>query len=247
MKVSIITVVKNNEKFISDCIESVLMQDYPHIEYILVDGGSSDGTLKIIDSYRSKIQQTISEPDDGIYFAMNKGIKLAQGELIGFLNADDFYTHHQVISRVVQLVEEKNCDSVYADLYYVDRMDISKIHRVWKSGTYQRKKFEWGWMPPHPTFFVKRSFFEKYGNFNTDLNISADYELMLRFLYKNRLSAGYLKDFIVKMRTGGHSNRNLLRRIRSHQEDREAWKWNDLKPNYFTLIFKILRKIIQFF
>lgn len=247
MKISIITVCYNSEATIENAINSVLSQDYPNIEYIVVDGKSSDKTLDVISKYKDKIAKIISEKDDGIYFALNKGIALATGDVIGVLHSDDFYPNEKIISRVATEFKMKNTDSVYGDLQYVKQNDTSKVFRHWKAGEYREGIFKKGWMPPHPTFFVKKSVYEKHGVFNTQLKLSADYELMLRFLQKNKISVSYIPDVLVKMRVGGKSNVSLSNRIKANREDRFAWKLNDMKPSLFTLLLKPVSKAVQFF
>jgi glycosyltransferase len=247
LKVSIITITFNSESTLIDTIDSVLNQTYKNIEYIIVDGRSSDSTLSIIHSYRDKISKVVSENDKGLYDALNKGISMATGDVIGILHSDDFYTNHQVIENIVNTFHLNNADAVYSDLYYVDKNDTDKIFRKWKSGHYRHGMFLNGWMPPHPTFFVKKSVYEKLGAFNLDLVSAADYELMLRFIHKHKVRLAYLPEFIIKMRVGGKSNVSIQNRIRANREDRKAWKINGLKPYFYTMYLKPLRKIIQLF
>lgn len=246
MKVSIITISYNSAETIQDTIESVLAQEYADIEYIIVDGASSDGTMEIINNYQNRVAQVISESDNGIYDAMNKGLKLATGELIGILNSDDVYKDSKVISDVVSTVQDSNSDALYADLVYSDRNDLTRVKRYWRSGQFRKNSFKWGWMPPHPTFFVKRSVYERYGYFNTSLKNSADYEIMLRFLFKEGISVCYLDRVITIMRMGGQSNASVKNRVDANKEDRMAWKLNGLKPNPVTFYLKPLRKVGQF-
>jgi glycosyltransferase len=246
MKVSIITVCRNAETTIESSIQSVLKQDYPNIEYIVIDGKSSDKTISIIEKYSDKISKFISEKDEGMYFALNKGIRFATGDIIGLVHADDFYSNAKIISRIVKEFAEKKVDSVYGDLQYIEKGNSEKISRHWKSGPFNPKNFLKGWMPPHPTFFVKKNCYEKFGSFNTQFTISADYELMLRFLFKHKISCSYIPEVLVKMKTGGISNVTLKSRIKANKEDRLAWKINGLKPNSFTLILKPLSKLRQF-
>jgi glycosyltransferase involved in cell wall biosynthesis len=246
LKVSIITVVFNGVSTINHCIESVLKQDFDSIEYIIIDGNSKDGTKEVVESYGGKIQKFLSEPDKGIYDAMNKGIKLATGDLIGILNADDFYASDTVISEVVKTVTKNDADACYGDLNYVDAQDESVIKRKWISGKYKPNSFLMGWMPPHPTFFLKRNCYEKYGNFRLDMGSAADYELMLRMIFKHSIKLAYVPSVIVKMRTGGVSNSNFQNRLDANKNDRKAWKINGLKPYPFTLWLKPARKILQF-
>lgn len=246
MKVSIITVVFNGEQTLGSCIESVLNQSYHDIEYIVIDGKSTDNTPKIVANYGTKIAVFISEKDQGIYDAMNKGIAQATGEVIGILNADDFYADNQVIEKLVTKLKETDADGIYGDLVYVDANDTTQVKRYWKSGGFDRKKFLFGWMPPHPTFFVKKASYERLGTYRLDLGSAADYELMLRFLYKQRLKVTYLPEIVTVMRTGGVSNKTVGNRLKANQSDREAWHLNELKPYWFTLWLKPLRKVLQF-
>lgn len=245
-KVSIITVCYNSEKTIEDTIKSVINQSYPNIEYIVIDGVSNDNTLAIISKYKDKITKIVSEKDKGIYDAINKGIRLATGDIIANLNSDDFYIDNNVIADVVATFENEKTDTLYADLYYVDAVDTNKIVRYWKSKQYKEGLFLKGWMPPHPTFFVKKEVYQKYGLFDLQFKSAADYEIMLRFIHRFKTSIAYLPRVIVKMRVGGVSNANLKNRIKANQEDRRAWEVNGLKPTAFTLIFKPLSKLLQF-
>lgn len=246
MKVSIITVCYNSEATIRDTIESVLAQDHQNLEYIVIDGQSTDKTVEILQSYGDRITHFISEADRGMYDGLNKGIQLASGEVVGMINADDFYIDNKVVSDVVSCLEKERADTLYADLYYVDSIDTNQIKRYWQSGEYKQRAFLKGWMPPHPTFFIRKRFYEKYGGFRLELKSAADYELMLRMLHKHQLSVAYLKRVIVKMRIGGMSNASLKNRLRANREDRKAWELNDLKPGAFTFLYKPLRKLIQF-
>lgn len=245
--ISIITVIFDNHAFIGNAIESVLAQSHPNIQYIVVDGGSTDGSLAIIQSYADNINVIVSEPDEGIYDAMNKGLALATGDIIGFLNADDFYAHTNVIQQVASRFMETGCEVLYADLDYVARADKHKIVRKWRSGNYQPNKFKHGWMPPHPTFFAKKELYQKFGGYKQELNSSADYELMLRFCYVNKAQTAYLPDVLVKMRLGGQSNRSFKNRILANLQDRKAWEINGLTPAWYTFLLKPLSKIKQYF
>lgn len=246
MKVSIITISYNSAETIESTIRSVVAQSYPDIEYIIIDGASGDETLKIIDRYKHNISKIVSEKDEGIYFAMNKGLALATGELIGILNSDDLYADEHVITEVVKKFEQENPDALYADLVYVDRNNTDHITRKWISGKYQPGAFKKGWMPPHPTFFVKKKIYDQFGLFNTTLKSAADYEIMLRFIHKEKISLSYLPRIITKMRTGGKSNQSIANRIKANREDKKAWIINGLRPGPFTLIRKPLSKIRQF-
>ncbi len=244
MKVSIITIAYNSAETIEDTIVSVINQDYANIEYIIIDGGSTDDTLKIVEKYREKIAKIVSEPDKGIYDAMNKGIDNATGDLVGILNSDDIYADDKVISDIVQKIG--NHDSIYADLVYVKRDATDEVTRFWKSGAFKKGAFKSGWMPPHPTFFVKKECYDKYGTYNLALKSAADYECMLRLLHKHEISVTYLPRVITKMRVGGQSNVTLANRLKANKEDRMAWEINEIKPKFYTLHMKPVRKIGQF-
>lgn len=247
MKVSIITVCYNSENTIEDTLLSVINQDYPNIEYIVVEGASTDNTLSIIKKYSAEITKIISEKDQGIYDALNKGIDQANGDVIGILHSDDVYANSNIISKVVKEFQSKKSDAVYGDLQYIGNKNPGKIFRTWVAKEYKEGMFIKGWMPPHPTFFVKKAFYDKYGKFNTSLKTAADYELMLRFIHKFKISLSYISEVLVRMRIGGKSNAGLLNRIKANIEDRKAWKINGLKPGFFTLYLKPLSKIKQFF
>ena len=245
LTISIITVAYNSEKTIRDTLSSVSRQTYPHIEHIVVDGGSTDNTLAIVREF-PHIKKVISERDKGVYDGMNKGLRLATGNVIGCLNSDDMYADNYAVERIAQAFEQKNIDSLYSDLEFFED-EPNNVVRVWNAGLIKRRRFLYGWMPPHPTFFVKRSVYQKHGNFNLDLVSAADYELMLRFIHKHQIKLAYLPEFIIKMRVGGKSNVSLKNRIRANNEDRKAWKINGLKPHFYTLYLNPLRKIIQLF
>jgi glycosyltransferase len=247
LKISIITACYNSASTIEGTIKSVLSQDHPDVEYIIVDGLSKDDTMKVVDRYRDRIAKIISEKDKGIYDAINKGIAAASGEVIGLLHSDDVYANEKVLSGVAGLFEDKKSDSVYADLQYVSKEDVSKVIRYWRSGEYREGIFKKGWMPPHPTFFLKRSCYERFGVYNLEMKTAADYELMLRMLHRYKVSTAYLPEVIVKMRVGGKSNSTLRSRIIANRDDKRAWKLNGLKPGLFTFILKPLSKIGQYF
>jgi glycosyltransferase involved in cell wall biosynthesis len=245
MRISIITATFNSAATIAETMRSVEEQDYPHIEHIVVDGHSQDDTLEIVQKY-PHTATLISEKDEGIYDAMNKGIRAATGDIIGILNSDDIYADEHVISKVAKIFGDPEIQVCYGDLEYVDASNTSRITRTWKAGKFHTRSFYWGWMPPHPTFFVRKKVYEQAGLFNTSLRSAADYEMMLRILVKHHMKAGYIPEFLVKMRTGGVSNASVKNRFRANREDREAWRINGLKPYFFTLYLKPLRKITQF-
>ena len=245
--VSIITTVFNNKDTVEDAIQSVLSQSYPNIEYIVVDGGSTDGTIEIINKYENKINKFVSEKDQGVYDGMNRGIKRATGDIIGILNSDDVYADDKVIERVVAEMTRKNADVCWGDLVYVDAKNTDKVIRFWKSSEYREEKFKKGWMPPHPAFFVKRWVYEKYGLFNLDFPISADYELMLRFLERHKIKSCYIPQILVKMRIGGQSNKSIKNIARANLECYKAWRVNGLKVNPLIFFLKPAPKVTQYF
>lgn len=246
MKISLITVAYNSEETIEETILSVLSQKNINLEFIIVDGGSSDSTCDIIEKYNDKIDVFLSEKDNGIYDAMNKGVRLASGEVLGILNSDDVFASDDVLFSVSNAFSENEIDALYGDLVYVDRYDISMIKRKWISGEYTEGDFKKGWMPPHPTFYVKRSVYESYGLFNLEFSSAADYEIMLRFIHKHHIKIYYLAMIMVKMRQGGQSNASFSNRIKANREDKKAWIVNGLKPGPLTMLLKPLSKLGQF-
>ncbi len=246
MKVSILTVSYQSAATLRQTIESVLAQDYPNIEYWVIDGGSTDGSLEILKSFGSSIH-FISEKDAGIYDAMNKGLKLIQGDVIGMIGADDFYPSTDVISSVVATFKSNQVDVVYGDKQYVNPENPEKIVRYWTAGAYQEKQWLYGWMPPHLSFYIKKSSAYRNGPYRTDFTCSADYEWMLRALYKNKMTALYLPKVLMTMRNGGTSTASFKHRLIANTEDRKAWSVNHLNPYFFTLALKPLRKISQLF
>jgi glycosyltransferase len=247
MRISIITAVLNGRNTIRDTIRSVSSQGYKNIEHIIIDGGSTDETVEMIKRYTDKRTKMISEPDYGLYDALNKGIKLSSGEVVGILNGDDLYAHDKVLDMVARVFENQNVDSCYGDLQYVDKKNINEVIRHWKSSEYRHGKFKYGWMPPHPTFFVARKIYERFGYFNTNFRIAADYELMLRFLERHRITTRYIPDVLIKMRLGGLSNRSLKNLFIKSYEDYRAWKVNNLGGGLTTIFLKNICKIPQFF
>lgn len=243
--ISIVTTTFNSAATVRDTLECVKQQVYPNVEHIVVDGRSQDSTLEIVRKF-PHVAKVISELDKGVYDAMNKGISVASGEVIGILNSDDVYLDQYVLSKVAKAFEDDQIQACYGDLQYVDLHDPRKVLRTWRSGRYSAKSFYWGWMPPHPTFFVRKEVYTKLGGFNTRLRSAADYELMLRLLLKNHISARYIPEVLVRMRAGGISNVSIGNRIKANKEDRMAWKINELRPYFFTLYMKPIRKIPQF-
>ena len=247
MKISIITVALDAEQFIEHCIRSVISQSYSQIEYIIIDGGSADSTISIIQKYAAQVKILVSEKDQGIYDAMNKGIALATGEVIGILNADDFFADDHVLADVAAAFNQKAVDVVYGDLWFVDRRDPGKVLRKWISGPFSRRAMGWGWMPAHPTFYARKELFYKYGLYNLKFNFAADYELMLRFLYLNNNKSFYLSRVFVKMRMGGVSNHSVYNRLRANFNDLKAMRENGVSLAWLKIFMKPLRKVNQFF
>ena len=241
--ISIISATLNSSETLGACIESVHKQRVD-VEHLIIDGGSVDQTLDVAYRYGHQLK-IFSEPDNGIYDAMNKGIRMARGDIIGILNADDYYPSNGVLSRVAEVFENPSIQACYGDLLYVDANNTSKIKRYWKAGEYNVKKFYTGWMPPHPTFFVRSDVYKKYGLFNLDLGSAADYEIMLRLLLKCQVNVAYIPLVLVHMRTGGVSNASLLNRLDANRNDRKAWELNGFKPYPWTLYAKPLRKVGQ--
>ncbi|QCR22157.1 glycosyltransferase family 2 protein [Pontibacter sp. SGAir0037] len=246
VKVSIITVVFNASKTIADTIQSVLEQTYCNIEYIVVDGLSTDGTIDVVRSFGDAVSVFVSEKDNGLYDAINKGIGLATGDVIGLLHADDILDNPGTIGLIVETLNQYGADSAYGDLLYVKQDNTSKVFRNWKAGSFTKRSFLYGWMPPHPTFYVRKTCLEKYGFYNTHFKTAADYELMLRLLYKYQVSTVYIPETLVRMRVGGKSNASISNRLKANQEDYLAWQVNNLKPFFLTRYLKPLRKIFQF-
>lgn len=247
MKISILTVSFNSAATITDSIKSVRDQDYSDIEYIIVDGNSKDGTKEIIKANEEKIDKWISEPDKGIYDAMNKAVKLATGEVVGILNSDDFYSDNTIISQVMSAFTDHSIDAVFGDLVFVDPTNLSKVVRTYSSSRWNPKKFAWGFMPAHPTFFVRRKYYEQFGLFKTDYKISADYELLIRFLHVHKLKYKYLPLRMVIMRKGGVSSRNLRSNIVLNDEIIRGCRENGVYTNVFMVYSKYFRKMFELF
>lgn len=246
MKISIITVCFNAASTIEDAILSVDSQSYPNIEHIIVDGDSIDGTQGIIDQHRSKLAHVISEPDKGIYDAMNKGIKLASGDVIGILNADDFYANEKVLARVMSLHQDQSLDACYADLVFVNPNDLNQVVRRWKSKAHQPGLCFKGWMPAHPTLFLKRRVYEKSGLFDQSLRLQADLVFCAKVFEIDQISSLYVPEQWVKMRSGGASHNSLGNFIRGNWESYIALRKMGLKTNPVSYFFvKFLPKLSQ--
>lgn len=262
--ISIITAVRNGAATIGDALTSLGEQSVP-CEHVVIDGASTDATVDLVRRL-SPASHVFSAPDCGIYDAMNKGIALTSGDIIGILNADDYYASAEVLAKVIAVFRDPAVMSCYGDLEYVHDSDPGlwalnnegiqnsklryqncKVVRSWQSGSFCPNKFRWGWMPPHPTFFVRRSVYETYGDFRLDMGSAADYELMLRLLLKERITAAYIPEVLVRMRVGGTSNASLQNRFKANRMDRRAWEVNGLRPYPWTIMLKPLRKLPQYF
>jgi glycosyltransferase involved in cell wall biosynthesis len=244
-KISLITVTYNVRATIDRCIESVVAQKYKNVEYIIIDGGSKDTTIEHINKYKDHITVFVSEPDKGVYDAMNKGIRHATGDVIGTLNADDFFASDDILESVAAMFTEQNADITYGDLDYVDEQ--GKIIRKWRSNNYKKGIFNLGWMPPHPTFYCKRELFERFGYYSLDYGTAADYELMLRFMHMNSIRICYINKVMVKMQCGGMSNNSPTNRVKAWKSDLRAMRSNGIQFPLLSLIIKPLRKIVQYF
>jgi glycosyltransferase involved in cell wall biosynthesis len=247
MKISIITVVYNGAATIEQTIQSVLSQNYRDIEYIIIDGASKDGTLQIVENYKHRLAKFVSEPDRGIYDAMNKGLKAATGDVIGFLNSDDIYADDTIIRQVADTFIQSDVDACYADLVYVDKDNLNKIIRYWKSCEYRDGLFEKGWMPAHPTFFVRKKVYDQYGGFDLDYRLQSDFDLTMRFLKIHKIKSMYIPKIFVTMRIGGESNRKISNVIKGNLESYRACKKNGVAVGPFFILRKIFSRLPQFY
>jgi glycosyltransferase involved in cell wall biosynthesis len=242
--ISLITVTYNAEKTIARCIASVLAQNYPNLEYIIIDGGSTDNTLQIISRYKDNINILITEPDHGIYDAMNKGIRMASGNVTGTLNADDFFAADDILANIATTFANTGTDILYGNLDYINQDET--IRRKWRTRSYKYGLYNWGWMPPHPTFYCKTELFEKYGYYSLAHGTAADYELMLRFMHRYNTNAYHLNKVMIKMQCGGLSNKNPTNRVKAWRFDLKAMRNNGVLYPLIALILKPLRKIGQY-
>lgn len=246
-KFSIITVSYNSSSYIEETIKSVQKQNYKNIEHIFIDGSSTDGTLEIINKYKRETDILVSESDNGIYDAMNKGIRMASGDIICFINSDDFYIDSDAISNIAGVFLENSVDCVFANINYVKADDPSNVVRKWVSGEFIFNSFKKGWHPAHPAFFVKKGIYDEYGLFNTNFILAADFEIMLRFLECKKISNCYLNKAIINMRLGGATNGSFRNIINQNLECLRAFKVNNLDVSAFYPVYRILPKIIQYF
>jgi glycosyltransferase involved in cell wall biosynthesis len=248
MKISVITVCYNSAETIGHTLRSVREQIYGNIEHIVVDGMSTDNTLDVVAAEGKHVAKLISEKDSGIYDAMNKGITLATGDVIGFINADDFYASASVLTDVAAAFEKNATDSCYGDLCYVSQSDPTRIVRYWRSNDFLPRSFEAGWCPPHPTFFVRRSVYERLGGFNLSFKIAADFELMARYLESAHITSFYIPDVLVKMRLGGTTNKNLSNIVLQNKEILRALQSHGLRSSVWRLFSrKLISRGLQFF
>ncbi|MBS1531824.1 MAG: glycosyltransferase [Bacteroidetes bacterium] len=245
MKISLITVAFNAQNTIERSIISVVGQKFNNVQYIVIDGGSTDDTINIINRYRDKIHVLVSEPDNGVYDAMNKGIALATGDIIGTINADDFLADDRVLGEVAEAFAQQDTDILYGNLDFINPDE--RVVRKWRSGRYHKGMFNRGWMPPHPTFYCRKALFDTHGAYSLEYGSAADYELMLRFIHAHNANVFYLDKIMVKMYIGGISNKNVGNRVKALSFDLKAMRKNGILFPYITVIFKPLRKILQFF
>lgn len=243
MKISVVTVVFNQRRFIGDAINSVLGQDYEDIEYIVIDGKSTDGTMEIIQSYKDRISVVVSEKDKGLYDALNKGIRMATGDYVGFVHSDDLLYDSYVITKIVSEIERTRCDVLYGNGVYVSPSDLRCIVRNWVGGVYTKKKMEYGWLPLHPTVYMKRDIYLKNGNFDTSFKIGGDTELLVRYFYTLNLKVTYLDEYIIRMRMGGKST-SVWNTVDKWKEDWRLYRYYHFP--FYTLPCKILRKVPQY-
>ncbi len=245
MKLSIVTAVFNRAETIADALSSVQAQSHAPLEHVIQDGGSSDGTVGIIKAHETEETHLVSEPDRGIYDAINKGISRASGDVVGLMHSDDFFAHDRVLERVAEMFKNPDIEGVYGDLDYVSASNPSKVIRHWRSGPYNRAQLRRGWMPPHPTLYLRRQVFEEWGLYDSAFQIAADYDAMLRYLWTGNVRLAYLPEVLVKMRVGGESNRSLGRLLQKSREDYAALRRNGV-GGAGALFFKNAIKLQQF-
>lgn len=244
MKLSIITIVYNNEATIASCIEAVLAQDYGNVEHIVIDGGSTDGTTTILENYQDQLGYYISEPDKGLYNALNKGVQAATGDVIGILHSDDFYPRPDTLSQVIEAFMSSDADIVYGNGVFVDRHQPEQIKRIYKAKNFKSRYLKWGWVPLHTTIYIKREVFDSYGLYEEQYRIASDYEMTLRLLSNPKLKSYFVNDWLVKMRLGGKSTTPALQKMKSKEDLHIIHRY----PLWgvVTLALKIGRKIPQY-
>jgi glycosyltransferase involved in cell wall biosynthesis len=244
LHISVITAVKNRASTLGGCLRSVQAQTWQDVEHIVVDGGSTDGSLGVLAASRAHLAKLICEPDSGVYDALNKGIHAASGDVIGFLHADDEFGSEETVAHIARVFEDPAVDAVYGDLVYVGRDDPSHVVRYWRAGQYTRAHIANGWMPPHPTFYARRDVYRRFGAFDTRYKIAADYDHMLRLLWRGGVQAAYIPEVLVRMRTGGLSNR-VLNMFLKAREDYSALRKNEV-GSLQALLLKNVTKLPQF-
>jgi glycosyltransferase len=245
LHISVITAVLNRAPTLAAALRSVHGQAWPNVEHVVIDGGSTDGSLDILRQHQSGIAKLVSEPDDGIYDALNKGIRVATGDVIGFMHADDEFATPDALARIAQAFEDPAVDAVYGDLVYVRKDDTSQVVRYWRAGNYERGQLANGWMPPHPTFYVRREVYSRFGGFDTSYRIAADYENMLRILWSGGVKATYIPQVLVRMRVGGISNMSFFNVLHKSREDYAALRQNGI-GGLQAVLLKNVTKLPQF-
>ncbi len=245
LRVSVITAVLNRAPTLDAALRSVHAQTCADVEHIVIDGGSTDGTLALLDQHKSGIAKLVSEPDAGLYDALNKGIRHASGDIIGFMHADDEFASPHALARIVEAFRDPAVEAVYGDLVYVKQADVSRVVRYWRAGHYQRNLLMQGWMPPHPTFYVRADVYSRFGGFDTRFRLAADYENMLRILWGGGVQVAYIPEVLVRMRMGGMSNKSLLNILRKSREDYAAMRQNGI-GGFQALFLKNIMKLPQF-
>lgn len=245
LRFSVITAVRNRAGTIARAMESVRAQSWGNVEHIVIDGASTDGTLQVLSRHRSGMAVLVSEPDHGVYDALNKGLQRASGDIVGFLHSDDVYSSPAALAKVAAAFADPAVEAVYGDLVYVSKNDPSRVVRYWKAGPFDRDRFAAGWMPPHPTFHVRRRVYEQFGGFDTRYRIAADYENMLRLLWRGRVRARYVPEVLVRMRAGGMSNRSIITMLQKSCEDLAVLRENQL-GGIKALLLKNMAKLPQF-
>lgn len=244
-QISVITVCRNSKKTIDRALSSVAMQDWPNIEHIVIDGASTDGTLEVLDRFKTRLSYVISEPDNGIYDAMNKGLAKANGEVVCFLNADDEYVSSTTLSRVMALIVDLNLDAVMGDVVYFDKDEPSRVLRRYRSNQFNPSRLAWGWMPAHPALFLRKRVTDRVGCFKTDYSIAGDYEYVIRAFYCQNLQYQHMSEILVRMQTGGASTGGILKKINLNLEVLRACRENGVSTNIFKILSKYPKKILE--
>lgn len=245
LHISVITAVYNRATTLERALRSVHNQSWKNLEHVVIDGGSTDGSLEVLHRHHAGIATLVSEPDRGLYDALNKGVRAATGDVIGFMHADDEFATPEALARIAQAFEDPAVGAVYGDLVYVRKNDVSRVVRYWRAGDYQRDKLAHGWMPPHPTFYLRRHLYAQVGGFDTGYRIAADYDHMLRVLWRAGIHAAYVPEVLVRMRTGGVSNKSLLNLFQKSREDYAAMRQSGI-GGFGSLLLKNLQKLPQF-